>query len=131
MILLEKYIEIASSFYKFNPISNSRMVLTALGIVVGIDRIACIKFPMLLEHHSGLEKEIIESLLIQKSSDLSYALSIFDYISTRNSKSKYRSLIDSKELTNENSFGFRYFSNDKTMQELKKKIETKAKYEKE
>ena len=119
MNLLEKYLKVASVYYKDDPVSNSRMILTALNIVISLDKIACDEFPMLLEHHSGLSIEIIQHLLLQRSSDLNYAFTVCDYILTRNNKANYPSLIDYEELFDKNTFAQRYFAENISLQELK------------
>ena len=122
MNLLEKYLKVASVYYKDDPVSNSRMILTALNIVISLDKIACDEFPMLLEHHSGLSIEIIQHLLLQRSSDLNYAFTVCDYILTRNNKANYPSLIDYEELFDENTFAQRYFAENISLQKLKREI---------
>ena len=105
--LMDKYINMALSFYSNDPIGNSRTILSCMKLVCILDKLATNEFPLLNEHEIGFDIKPLESLLLPRSSDMIYSQSIKEYIEKRNRNAQYKSIIDTSNI-NEDSFSARY-----------------------
>ena len=118
---LEKYIKVAIEYYRDDPLGYSRLIMTAIQIVCSLDKIACVEFPMLLDHEIGFTSDILKCLLLPRSTDITYAYEINQYILKRNEISSFPSLIDTN-VKEKNSFSHRFFESDQEMNDIKSKI---------
>lgn len=108
------YIQCAERFYGNDPLGHSKMVLVLLKMLAMLDEIATKAYPMLLEHRSGINPNIINSLLLPSFSDMKIAHELEMYFRKRNKKAKFPSLIEESEVTPQ-SFSARLDVQDEQM----------------
>lgn len=74
------YKEYAEEKYKGNPIMCSRMILVHLKLIAVIDRRATIAYPLFKKYRSGINSNIIASLLLpQRTGKMDYLVRISNY----------------------------------------------------
>jgi hypothetical protein len=119
--LMIKYIDKAIKFYENDELANSRMIITCTKIVCLIDKLATEQFCLLNSHKIGIDVEPLEFVFMTRSTELKELQIMKNYINSRNSKSKYDSLVDFNKI-NQNSFSVRYASINEKMKLTKENI---------
>lgn len=119
--LAVKYGTAAKKHYVDDPLGGSRMILTILQIIRTLDQIATDEYPLLEEHHSGINPKIIEDLLLPSRSQLQIATKLESYFERRNSETTFPALNAEKTVTDE-SFAYRYAETDSEMVDLRQTI---------
>lgn len=119
--LAVKYGAAAKNHYKNDPLGGSRMILTILQIIRVLDQIATEEYPMLAQHHSGINPKIIEDLLLPFRHQMKVASDLENYFEQRNSEASFPALNAEKTVTDK-SFSYRYAEDDLEMRELRKQI---------
>ena len=120
--ILEKYSNIATKFYKNDPIGYSRLILASLKLVCALDQIAAKEFPMLLEHKIGFDSKSLECLLLPLQSQMKCAYKLKEYIDKRNDTSIDPSLVDFSSTSISSYFGAKHAENHLGMLFLKQQI---------
>jgi len=110
------YLTTAGKFYKKtkDPLGGSRMILTLLKLNQILDRLACKKFPLLIEHSSYFKPEIINCLLLPSKFELGVAQELVEYFHHRDEKATFPALINQLTIT-EDSFAVRFAQRDEGM----------------
>ncbi len=102
-----KYYKVGKEFYKHDSVGYSRFILTLLKIIRLWDEIVCERYPLLLEHRSGIDLKIIKQLLVTNRNDLISVSKIETYFLHRDKKAKRPSLIEETSPTPD-SFAHHY-----------------------
>lgn len=100
-----------------DPIAHSKMALVALKMLAMLDKKATSAYPMLLQHHSGVNPKIIDSLLLPPFIDMQIAYDLKIYFHRRNERATYPSLIEEAAITS-NSFSTRFGAQNSQMQKI-------------
>lgn len=79
------YLSIVDKFCIHDQISASRMVLTLLKLIAGLDFIACKEHHLLEQYRSCIDPNIIDSLLLPPQADMKIAFELEQYFRKRNS----------------------------------------------
>lgn len=80
----DAYATFAESNYNGNQLFGSRMILVRLKMILMLDRIATTQHPLLLKHQSGINPNIIASLLLPQRIDMQIAYELEQYFGQRN-----------------------------------------------
>ncbi len=80
---IEQYFSGAKGLYKDNPEDNSIMILTIMDLWVVLDRITIRACPLLKEYSPEIPSNFLHSLLLHRSSALTRALHIEEYLCRR------------------------------------------------
>lgn len=118
---LINYREYAEEKYKGNAVMTSRMILVHLKLIAVIDRRATIEYPLLKKHRSGINSNIITSLLLPQRSDMETALHLEKYFRMRNESACNPSLIEEKNV-GETSFSVNYAQENEEMKKVRDAI---------
>lgn len=116
------YISYGELFHQGDPLGQSKIVLISLKLIEMLDIAAVLACPMLVEHHSGINPKIINSLLLPQFNDMKIAHNLQSYFEQRNENAKYPSLIGESQVTVA-SFGARFVKGDVWMQETLRAIQ--------
>lgn len=119
------YILYAEFFYNGDQLGHSKIVLVSLKLISMLDSMVCRSHPLFLEHHTGINPKIINSLLLPHFIDMKIAYELETYFEQRNKTSKYPSLIGEYEVSKE-SFSARFAERDDEMQKVLKEIKLMA-----
>lgn len=93
------YATVAESTYKNDQLAISRMILVRLKLIAILDNIACEKFPLLLKYHSGINPNIIKTLLLPQYIDMKIADQLEEHFEKRNMIATGPSLIEEKKAS--------------------------------
>ncbi|XP_031635809.1 uncharacterized protein LOC116348812 isoform X2 [Contarinia nasturtii] len=115
------YAKYAKKNFKGNPLFMSQMLLVRLKLIAVMDKLATKKHPLLLQHHSGINQNIINELLIPQHINMCIAHEIEKYFQKRNSQSNGPSLIGEKNISDK-SFSVKYAKEHSDMLEIQTKI---------
>lgn len=110
-----KYLLDAKSFYKDDPIGNSRMLLICLKKLAFLDKIATAKCPLLLNHRSGINPKVFEDLLLPQHNEMKTAFELQKYFEKRNAGADGPSLVEEDRPTTK-SFAVKYAESNAEMQ---------------
>ncbi|XP_031621557.1 uncharacterized protein LOC116339677 [Contarinia nasturtii] len=116
------YVPQAESFYKGDQLGVSKSVLVALKMLAMLDEQATKAHSMLLEHNSGVNTQVIDTLLLPHTIDMQIAYELEQYFNYRNLKGTGPSLIGERNAT-VNSFSHKYAANNFEMQSVRRDIE--------
>lgn len=119
--LSDLYAEAAEPFYDGDPLATSIMVLVRLKLISMLDKIACNEIPLMLEFRSGINPNIIRTLLLHHRIDLQVANELEEYFTERYNGASGPSLIEDKTVS-EVSFAAEYAARNAEMQSLRIKI---------
>eukprot|EP00929_Paragymnodinium_shiwhaense_P027567 TRINITY_DN16159_c0_g2_i1.p1 TRINITY_DN16159_c0_g2~~TRINITY_DN16159_c0_g2_i1.p1 ORF type:complete len:3364 (-),score=863.27 TRINITY_DN16159_c0_g2_i1:158-10249(-) len=81
--LLNAYLAAAGNLYKGDVEGRSKMVLTAVVIVLLLDRQSCKEHRILAKHAVGLDPTVLEALILPEAKDKKLLLSIERYLESR------------------------------------------------
>ncbi|KAG5349231.1 hypothetical protein C0989_005139, partial [Termitomyces sp. Mn162] len=123
------YADSARTHYKDNPEDQSLMFLTIFLLWSALDRLAIIHLPLLEDYSPEVPDTILNPILLRKSEHIQSLISFRNYLHTRHSRAQHGSIFSDR--ISESSFAIRYFLDSSTLQRLKRKIETKAKTERQ
>lgn len=123
-----QYASIADPFYAGDPIGNSRMLLTRFKILVILDLIATRKYPLLLEHRSGINSAVFDNLILPHHIDMKICNGIQNYYRQRNSQAAGPALIE-EDKPQRKSFPVRFAKIHSQMLEIHGKIQLLANQE--
>ncbi|XP_031624364.1 uncharacterized protein LOC116341417 [Contarinia nasturtii] len=115
------YDTIAKKRYYNEPLGTSKMILVQLKLIAMFDVIACKRCPLLLNHRSGINPNIIKSLLLPQYIEMKVADELEEYFAKRNKSAIGPSLIEEQTITAE-SFSSNYAAQDARMQTVRNKI---------
>lgn len=107
--------------FKGNPLFVSRMLLIRLKLIAILDQLAVKQHPLLLEHESGINPNIINSLLIPQYVDMCIAYELENYFRKRNTEANDPSLIG-EERTSDKSFSVKYAETNSYMLRIHSQI---------
>lgn len=103
----------------------SRVILVHLKLIAILDRRACLKYPLLKKHSSGINPNIVNTLLLPQRIDMEEAHRLEKYFRGRNECATYPGLIEEQSIS-ERSFSVKFVKEDdgegKEMFELRNKI---------
>lgn len=121
------YAPVAEIFHLGDPFGVSKMMLLRLKLVAMIDRMAANNYQMLLEHHSGIDPDVFDVLLLPQSIDMKIAFDLQNYFQKRNVNAQYPGLIEQHTVSS-SSFSVRYAKKDSvyvsnSMAALRREIE--------
>lgn len=116
------YISIADSFYKGDQLGVSKSVLVCLKMLAMLDKMATKAHPMLLEHNSGINTRILDTLLLPHSIDMQIAYELEQYFNRRNLMGSGPSLIGENYVST-SSFSHKFAANNSQMKSIRKEIE--------
>ena len=123
-ILLNNYTEETLRPHS-SPIDLSIALLTATELYVALDKLVVKEIPMLADYSPGFPIDILETLLLGKTTSLHRLSCAYRYLSMRHSQSRPGWSVLSDEIT-EDSFPVRYYDQSLHLQELKARIEEDA-----
>lgn len=113
--ICNEYIRCAATYYKNDPLGHSKMMLVLLKLLAKLDKIATTSNPLLLEHRSGINPNIIDSLLLPQLVDMEIAHELQTYFNERNKVAWLPSLIEEATVS-AGSFPARLGSRNKQIQ---------------
>ncbi|KAL9653598.1 hypothetical protein ABK040_000515 [Willaertia magna] len=122
--LLTNYEGKAKKYYRNDPLGNSRMILTVLNIIRVLHILSIKISPILKEYKSGVEIEILQSVLAVTKNDLKYTKSLEDYFLNFDKNAHYTSILQqciNNDATSD-SFFVRFAENNTEIQNTKDKI---------
>lgn len=111
------YATFAEEFYKKDQLGMSKMVLVRLKLIALLDLNATKAHPLLLEHRSGINPKIIDSLLLPQKYDMDIAYGLSEYFLKRNSNATDPGLIEESSITI-NSFSAKFAAINDRMQQV-------------
>ncbi|XP_031638985.1 uncharacterized protein LOC116351075 [Contarinia nasturtii] len=114
------YASFAEQFYNGDQLGTSRMILVRLKMIAMLDFIGCTKHQLLLQHRSGINPNIIDSLLLPQQHDMDIAYELECYFKKRN-EAHDPSLIEEKNVSIK-SFSSKYAELNEEMQVVLEKI---------
>lgn len=117
------YAAFAESKYKDNQLFSSRMILVRLKILSMLDRCATKKHQLLLEHRSGIDPNIIDSLLLPQRIDMKIAYDLEQYFGQRNGNAPQTnpSLIGERDAS-KHSFSTKYAQQNDGMKAVHRSV---------
>lgn len=116
-----EYAKFAEKSYKNNPLFISRMLLVRLKLIAMLDDQATKKYPMLLQHKSGINENMINYFLLPQSTDMRHAFELEKYFRDRNEDAIDPSLIGQKQVS-DSSFAVKFARDDLNMQQIRNEI---------
>lgn len=117
------YMLFAKKNYIDNQLLSSRMILVCLKMIKTFDERLCtdVQFDILNQHHSGINPDIFNVLLLPQRIDMELAFELQQYFQKRNISGSDPSLIGEKCVTNE-SFSVKFAKKNFGMKTIRKKI---------
>ena len=125
---IEQYFSGAKGLYKDNPEDNSIMILTIMDLWVVLDRITVRACPLLKEYSPEIPSNFLHSLLLHRSSALTHALHIEEYLCQRHKDVLDVPSIFSNSIDN-SCFAVKYFTTSMGHQRLYDEINMHAQQE--
>lgn len=114
------YASTAEKIYENDQHSKSKMILVRLKLLAILDSIACRQYPLLKQHRSGVNPNVIKTLLLPQRIDMKVADELEEYFKIRN-KASNPSLIEERKITG-TSFGAKFAAKDEEMQRVRNQI---------
>lgn len=113
------YSKYTENQYQNLPLFMSRMLLVRLKLIAVFDQLVGKEYPLLLQHKSGINANLINGLLIPQHKDMCIAREIEKYFQRRNDGAKDPSLNGEQCLR---SFSVKYAEMDAHMQKIRTQI---------
>ena len=121
--LMDKYMEKAyKDIWPENPEARSDRLLTAIELYVALDKLVVREIPMLADYSPEIPIDLLEKLLLRKTTSLHRLSCAYQYLFARHFQSRPGWLVLSDGFT-EDSFPVRYYDQSPHLQQLKARIE--------
>lgn len=120
-----KYMKFSKKMYTDNQLSTSRMILVCLKIIAKLDLQVCTEsqyYYLLPKHHTGINPELIDALLLPQRIDMDIAGGIEKYLKDRNTNATDPSLIEEKHVSTK-SFAVKFAKKNQAMKQILKQID--------
>ncbi|XP_031637089.1 uncharacterized protein LOC116349684 [Contarinia nasturtii] len=105
------------NLYKGDELGTSRMILVYLKLIAALDKIACRTYPILKQHRTSINPNIINSLLLPQREDMAIAFELEQYFKKRNANATGPGLIEEKSVS-VNSFSVKFAEQSADMQNV-------------
>jgi hypothetical protein len=127
---LQGYYSGAKGLYEANAEDNSIMILTILDLWVALDILATGQCPLMMEYSPEIPPDFLHGLLLHRSSTLSRALDVEEYLCRRHREAFQLTSIFSNSV-HDSCFAVKYFRNSEYLNCLYDEINTNAERERE
>ena len=127
---LEQYFASARDIYKADPEENSVMILTILDLWKALDTLTIRRCPLLKSYSPEIPQDLLHPLLLHRSGSLRRAELIETYILRRHEEASYATSIFS-DNADVSSFAVRYYQDSPELQQLHTDITQRALQERE
>ena len=122
---LEQYFASARDIYRADPEENSVMILTILDLWKALDTLTIRQYPLLKSYSPEIPQDFLHPLLLHRSGSLRRAELIETYILRRYKEASYARSIFS-DIADELSFAVRYYHGSPELQQLYVDINQRA-----
>lgn len=132
--LIRFYVDKADPLYKDFPEDHSIMFLTSIELWIALDRCACLKQPILKKYNPGFSETLFNPLLLRTQSQIMRIAEVEKYLKDRVSKVKDNKRDPSlvfDSAGSDKSLAVCYFRNSGRLRALQKRIEEKARKERD
>lgn len=115
------YADYADENYKENQLLISKMVLVLMKMAAVIDQQCMIMYPLLKEHRSGINPNLINTLLIPQRADMQIAFELEEYFRRRNECAINVGLTEEDTISSR-SFSVKFAMQDSSMTKVREQI---------
>jgi hypothetical protein len=122
---IDQYAKAALKAYASNPEDLSVMLLTIFHLWVGLDKVSVAQCPLLKDYTPEVPLELLEPLLLRRSSSFARVAAIVIYLRKRHLGANFGSVFD--DDVHNRTFAVRYFDSSAEHQQLLRRIEADAK----
>jgi len=127
---IQQYYADAKGLYGTNPEDNSVMILTIMDLWVALDRLAIQQCPLLEEYSPEIPSKFLHDLLLHRSSTISRALHIEEYLCRRHKGTRQSTSIFSNHVS-ESCFAVKFYQTSHDLKLLHSEIYEYAQRERE
>ena len=127
---IQQYYDGAKDLYGTNAEDNSIMILTIMDLWVALDTSTIQQCPLLKQYSPDIPSNFLHPLLLHRSSTLTRALRIEEYLCRRHKEARGATSIFSNKIS-ESSFAVKYFHASEDLRRLNDKIITDAQQKRE